>query len=182
LRKQLSHLTPSLRYLRDKREYIPLKEFFNEVEDYYSARFKSEAIKMKLIPRNARGFTLYLNRGKLLQIIDNLFLNSEYWLEEDIRRKRIKQGVISVELDKPFVRISDNGRGIDPEVEGTLFEPFITTKGPGQGRGLGLFVVKQLLDSEGCTITLMPERNQDGNGRLFKFAIDFTGGLSSANQ
>lgn len=177
LRKQLSHLTPSLRYLRDRREHIPLTRFFDEVEDYYCARFEKEAIKTVVVPTNAPDFTLHMNKGKLLQIIDNLFLNSEYWLEEDIRRGRIEQGEIQVELDRPFVRISDNGRGIDPDVEGLLFEPFVTTKEQGKGRGLGLFIVRQLLDSEGCTITLLPERRE---GRLFRFSIDFTGSLSSA--
>ena len=57
-----------------------------------------------------------MNKGKLVQIIDNLFLNSEYWLREEIRLKRIKTGTILVEISKPLVRISDNGPGIDPSL------------------------------------------------------------------
>ena len=104
-------------------------------------------------------------------------LNSEYWLREDMRLQSINKGIITIDIDKPRVRICDNGRGIDPSIELTLFEPFVTTKGTGKGRGLGLFVVQQFLDSEGCSIMLLPDRNE--KDRLYIFEIDFTGGLSS---
>jgi C4-dicarboxylate-specific signal transduction histidine kinase len=80
---------------------------------------------------------------------------------------------ISIRVDSPVVTVSDNGRGIDRSVEATLFEPFISFKKRGEGRGLGLYVVTQLLDSEGCTIELASERNV--NERLFKFRLDLGG-------
>jgi signal transduction histidine kinase len=116
---------------------------------------------------------LRINKGKLSQIMDNFVLNSQYWLAEDIKHDRIKQGQIRFEVEQPFLRISDNGRGIDPSVEAALFEPFVSAKGRGMGRGLGLFIVKQLLDSEGCQVGIVPLRNK--SGRLFKFQIDFRG-------
>ena len=81
--------------------------------------------------------------------------------------------MIVFEVSRPFLRIFDDGRGIDPTVEHALFEPFISTKAKGQGRGLGLFIVKQLLDSEGCSVGVLPERNK--HRRLYKFQIDFRG-------
>ena len=46
------------------------------------------------------------------------------------------------------IRIHDNGTGISPEVKEKMFNPFFTTKPPGEGTGLGLslshdIVVKQ---------------------------------------
>ena len=46
------------------------------------------------------------------------------------------------------IRIRDNGTGIPPEVKEKMFNPFFTTKPPGEGTGLGLslshdIVVKQ---------------------------------------
>jgi signal transduction histidine kinase len=116
-----------------------------------------------------------MNKGKLTQVIDNLVLNSEYWLKEDIAQRRLDAGTIVVEISRPFVRIYDDGSGVDPSVEHALFEPFVSAKAKGQGRGLGLFIVKQLLDSEGCSIGLIPERNR--RRRIFKFQIDFRGAL-----
>ncbi|GHO69770.1 hypothetical protein KSC_086620 [Ktedonobacter sp. SOSP1-52] len=180
LRKQLSHLQPSLRYVRENREHVALYEYFLELEDFYKVRFASFNIEMQIKNPKQEAFAIFINKGKLNQIIDNLFLNSEYWLREDLRLKRMARGVISVELSKPFVRISDNGRGIDISIEKSLFEPFVTTKGQGRGRGLGLFIVQQLLASENCGISLAASRNK--YDRLHVFEIDFTGGLSGNNK
>ncbi|MER5766108.1 ATP-binding protein [Streptomyces sp. NPDC002082] len=79
---------------------------------------------------------------------------------------------VHLRVNKPFLYISDSGPGIDPAVEELLFEPFITTKPSSEGRGLGLFVVKQLLAVDGVTIELTPERND--RGRRSTFRIDFT--------
>jgi signal transduction histidine kinase len=43
------------------------------------------------------------------------------------------------------VRIVDDGHGVPPEIQGKIFDPFFTTKGVGQGTGLGLDIVRRLL-------------------------------------
>jgi signal transduction histidine kinase len=161
--------------VREKKDRIALGKFLkdNIVSYFASVRFEKRHIGVDV--RIRRDFSVLMNMGKLTQIIDNLFLNSEYWLQEDLRRKHIKRGLITVEISRPFLRVHDNGRGIDPSVESGLFEPFVTRKPPGVGRGLGLFIVRQLLDSDGCTITALPNRNQYGH--LHAFEINFTGAL-----
>ena len=51
----------------------------------------------------------------------------------------------AAEGDKLVVRITDDGSGIPPDVLGRIFDPFFTTKGVGQGTGLGLDIVRRLL-------------------------------------
>ena len=70
----------------------------------------------------------------------------------------------------------DNGRGVEESIEESLFDPFTTTKRSAEGRGLGLFVVRQLLDSESCGILLLPDRN--AHGRRYVFELNFTGAVS----
>jgi signal transduction histidine kinase len=111
----------------------------------------------------------------LIQVFDNLLLNSEYWLKEDLKANRITHGEIVIELEKPYVTVADNGRGVDPVIESSVFEPFVSAKGKGKGRGLGLYIVQQLLEAESCNIILIPERNSWD--RLFKFQIDLSGVL-----
>jgi len=173
LRKQLTFLSPALRYVREKREIIKLYDFLNEFNTFYNNRLHKNNIKIQIMNSNSGDFQIKMNKGKLTQIIDNFVLNSEYWLKEDIRSNKIVNGTINFDLSKPFLRIWDNGRGIDHSVENTLFEPFVTAKSREQGRGLGLFIIKQLLDSEGCSVGLMPERNK--YKRYYKFQVDFRG-------
>ena len=169
LRKQMSFLSPSLRYVREQRHEVNIGEFIADLIIFYHDRFAKNKITMMSSYHDSNLFTIRMNKGKLTQIIDNLVLNSEYWLKEDVAQGRITSGAIILDVSRPFIRVFDDGIGIDPSIEHTLFEPFVSTKK--QGRGLGLFIVKQLLDSEGCNISVLPERNQ--HKRLFKLQIEF---------
>ena len=73
------------------------------------------------------------------------------------------------------MRVEDNGRGVEESVESSLFEPFVTMKRTGEGRGLGLFVCRQLLDSESCELVLLPDRNE--GGRRYAFELDLSGAV-----
>jgi signal transduction histidine kinase len=44
------------------------------------------------------------------------------------------------------VKITDSGKGIPPEIWQKIFEPFFTTKPAGEGSGLGLDIVKKIID------------------------------------
>lgn len=175
LRKQLAHLTPSLKYVRHKREPILMSDFLNETADYHRSRLGGANIDFDVAIGRSGDFTVFMNKGKLTQVFDNLCLNSEYWIREEMRLKRLERGVIAIKLAKPFMKLHDNGRGIDPSVEASLFQPFVTAKGRGKGRGLGLFIVRQLLDSDGCAISVLPTRN--AHDRLYVFQVDFSGAL-----
>ena len=72
----------------------------------------------------------------MTQVFDNLIINSEYWLGEAIRADLIKKGEITIVVDGPVVRVMDNGRGVEESIEESLFEPFVTTKRSGEGRGV----------------------------------------------
>ena len=173
LRKQMSYLSPELRYVREQRDDIDVMAFLGELADFHRSRLAGHHIHIAVECGTGGPLHIRMNRGKLTQIIDNFVLNSEYWLREDIAQGRLKDGRIILEVDRPFVRIADTGRGVDPNIEGALFEPFVSAKGRGRGRGLGLFIVKQLVDSEACSVGLLPQRNT--YKRLFKFQIDFRG-------
>ena len=179
LRKQLSHLAPSLRYVRDTKDEINIQKFLNELCDFYKGRFKGSGIKI-ILEEPFIGFTISINKGKLTQIIDNLILNSEYWLKEAVQRKEINDPVITFRAEYPFLSIFDNGFGIDRSIENSLFQPFVTTKPKNIGRGLGLFIVRELLDSSGCSIMVLPERNRFD--RKYIFQIDLTGVVNDGQK
>ncbi|WPB77661.1 sensor histidine kinase [Archangium violaceum] len=178
LRKQLAHLDPSLRYVRERREVIDINAFLEEIAAYHRERWREAPLAVEITKLSRKDFSIEINRGKLTQIFDNLFLNGEYWLREELRLGRLEQGVIKIEVQPPLVWFGDNGRGIDPAVESSLFDPFVTTRRG--GRGLGLFIVREFLESEGGSISLYPERNK--SGRYYAFELNFSGLIHGADE
>jgi len=63
---------------------------------------------------------------------------------------------VSAENDRDaiVVSITDNGSGIPEEIQSRIFDPFFTTKGVGKGTGLGLDVVRRLLQRQEGEISL----------------------------
>jgi signal transduction histidine kinase len=55
------------------------------------------------------------------------------------------------------VRVVDDGPGMSPEVKSRIFDPFFTTKPVGMGTGLGLDIVRRLLDRNDGSIDVVSE-------------------------
>lgn len=66
------------------------------------------------------------------------------------------------------IAVSDNGPGIPTALLDQIFEPFVTTKSPGKGTGLGLAVSARLIDAMGGTIRA---ENADGGGARFTILL-----------
>lgn len=104
-------------------------------------------------------------------ILENMIINSTYWLSKfNIKNPTFTINFVSSER---IIEIYDNGVGIDKRVSQTLFEPFITNKPLEEGRGMGLYIVKSLLEEFGASISLSSELNEDNN--FYKFIVKFQG-------
>lgn len=71
------------------------------------------------------------------------------------------RGVLTVALrqdgDNAMIEIGDTGSGIAPDVRERMFEPFFTTKPVGEGSGLGLSIVRDIVDRHGGSIAVKTE-------------------------
>ncbi|HEL9599223.1 TPA: ATP-binding protein [Streptococcus suis] len=111
-------------------------------------------------------------------IIENLLINSTYWLDYyEITNPSI---TFELDCDNKILYVYDNGKGINPSIENKIFEPFQTGKDDAsikrgtsisRGRGLGLYIVSNLLHELGASISLDSKRNTYGN--RYKFIIKF---------
>lgn len=68
--------------------------------------------------------------------------------------------------DEIQIEVIDDGDGILPELQSQVFDPFFTTKKRGQGTGLGLWVVAQLVRAQGAELELDSEPGRGTTVRI----------------
>ena len=87
---------------------------------------------------------------ELNQVFINLLFNARDAVTGS--KKSVKNILISVKSDedKAVIKISDSGDGFEPEILENAFDAFVTTKEPGKGTGLGLWICKKIItDAKG---------------------------------
>jgi C4-dicarboxylate-specific signal transduction histidine kinase len=109
------------------------------------------------------------DQDRLVQVLVNLLQNAH----DALRGTSGGRIVISAQIedDSVCITVEDNGSGIDPEVRGRLFEPFTTTKPPGEGTGLGLYTSYMLVRAMHGTLQLEP-RVGGGTRALLRLPLD----------
>jgi PAS domain S-box-containing protein len=119
-----------------------------------------------------------VDRSQLQQVLVNLTLNAAQAIDAENRPGRItiRASRVDGSADRdsgPIVRITvaDDGPGIPPEILDRLFVPFVSTKPPGAGTGLGLSVSFGIIAAHGGTIR--HEANADG-GATFVIELPVT--------
>jgi len=110
----------------------------------------------------------------IVQILENLLTNSIYWLGTERMIDPTFQPTLTVTIDieASEMRVRDNGPGIPPIKADEVFLPFVTSKPPGEGKGLGLYVARELAQYHGCSLSLSDKKNS--RGTLSTFVFDFS--------
>lgn len=169
IRSQLKHLDSSFKYNKEKKEEISLGELLSSDEKkFYQEKLDNLGIAFQVDIEE--DFTVIVNKGKLIQIFDNLINNSLYWLRKYGELENITKLSIKATIKSPYIYFEDNGWGVEKGVEDSIFEPFVTRKPLGEGRGLGLYIIKNLLNGDNCEIVLSGERNS--YGQRYKFVLN----------
>lgn len=108
---------------------------------------------------------------RLLQILVNLLQNASDASDEPVEVTVTKQGEHAV------LAVRDHGPGLPEEVRRRLFTPFVTTKPPGKGTGLGLYTCARLAQQLRARLTV--ENDPDG-GVLARLVLPRTEEAASA--
>ncbi|NGM23982.1 hypothetical protein G3576_28505 [Roseomonas stagni] len=116
-------------------------------------------------------------RGMVIQILENLFANAIYWLKAQDRYQVGFHPQIWVELNisEKTLTVEDNGPGIAPERRELIFQPFITSKPASIGRGLGLYISRELAEYHEWQLYLDSAVGRHRKGRLSVFVLDMGG-------
>lgn len=128
---------------------IRFEDLLGKVEKIYKRTLNREHIEYSVI-KTGSPIVAKCTDAVILQLLINLFDNAVYWLgTPDIVEKKI---TITLDGEKQQVIFSDNGPGIRDDDKPFIFEAFYS--GKEDGRGLGLYIARQLLQRMGYSISL----------------------------
>ncbi|MBU0986876.1 MAG: response regulator, partial [Proteobacteria bacterium] len=138
---------------------VNLAELADEAIQLVSREAINREIKIALQPAQTLPY-IRSDPYRLRQVLINLLTNAIHATGSG--------GQITVTLEglgkDVMMKVSDTGQGIPKENLEKIFEPFFSTKDPGQGTGLGLFVSKGIIEKLGGTITV---ESKLGQGSVF---------------
>ncbi len=138
-----------------KPQSIELTSWVNAfLQDYHSgADIKTHLLNKKIITHcPPKAIETKFDASQLQQIIHNLLENALRYCEFATEAPAIILEVgINVVRETPFLKITDNGKGIDQTKQKYAFEPFFTTES--RGTGLGLFICKELCEANHAYIS-----------------------------
>jgi PAS domain S-box-containing protein len=147
--KVMNQLLAFARRRTPERRAIDLAEIVDESLEMFEERIVqsritvAKTIEPSLPPVRA-------DRDQLIQVLVNLVTNSLHAMPEGGRL-----GLrLAREGSQLCLCLSDTGHGMPEEIRSKVFEPFFTTKDFGKGTGLGLTVVKGIIDEHGGTIAI----------------------------
>lgn len=123
------------------------------------------------------------NPTQVHQILMNLCTNAAHAMENDGGILEIKLTETTIDRtannslpglgigDYIELIVSDTGTGIASDIIDTIFDPYFTTKKPGEGTGMGLAMVEGIVDSYGGSISVV---SSPGDGTTFTIFLPIT--------
>jgi signal transduction histidine kinase len=137
---------------------VQMKPSLEEVYRFTEYRIKENDITYTCNVEN--DVSVYIDPHDLHQVIANLMINAVQSMKNG--------GKLSVHAYRNhanvILEVSDTGEGIEEKELNKIFDPFYSTKHPGEGTGLGLWLTYEIVDNYGGEITVHSEK---GKGSTF---------------
>jgi signal transduction histidine kinase len=115
-------------------------------------KLKQSRIELTFVKSEEQQPLVDVNKGQIQQAILNLLINATQALPEGGRIDVSTTVEGEDRQEQAVIRIRDNGSGIDPDIQNSIFDSFLT--GRPDGTGLGLSIVKRILKSHGGSISV----------------------------
>lgn len=153
---------------KSRTKNINVRDIIDKVYNIYQQAFREKEIEC-IINQTHEPLVVKTTDAVLLQVLINLFDNALYWLQTiNYKARKIE---IDIDGNEQRLVFSDNGPGINETDKNYIFEAFYSGKGQ-EGRGLGLYIAKQLLDRYDYTINLA-EFSKDMHLEGANFVLEF---------
>lgn len=161
-----------LDFARDRqfsKEPLPLEQLIQQTLRFIRGEVPTKVAISVDIPAD---IVVFADKQRLQQAFLNLIknamevFNGEGTILISARRRKSREGDedgriffsgCRVEGDSVDITVMDNGPGIASDILPRIFDPFFTTKDVGQGLGLGLFIVYEIVDEHNGCISVSSE-------------------------
>jgi signal transduction histidine kinase len=149
IQQQIQDLQLLFKSTKQRRKDIRVKEILEKVLRLFATALDRDRIKIE-IDETRTPLIAKTTDAVLLQVFLNLFDNAIYWLKPVTVERKI---LIALNGDDSELIFSDNGPGVKGDDAPYIFEPFYSGRGD-EGRGLGLYIARQLLERHEYSIEL----------------------------
>jgi signal transduction histidine kinase len=168
---QLKDIQLLFKSTKQRRKPVRVREVLDKILRLFATTLSRQGIECNIVEQGAP-LVVKTTDAVLLQLFLNLFDNAVYWLAAKQGGKRRIE--VLLDGDEGVLVFSDNGPGVTPEDAPFIFEPFYSGKGE-EGRGLGLYIARQLLERHEYSIDLADlKRHKRLSGA--NFVVSFVGG------
>jgi signal transduction histidine kinase len=162
--RNITHqLLGTVRKRHDLLAEVNLTELVNDTIGLFHKEIEEREIEVVLSGAESLQ-PIWTDPDQLRQVLINLLSNAIHAVPE--------QGRIGIRVEAApsgaAISVSDSGAGIPKERLEKIFEPFFSTKPPGEGTGLGLFVTREIVDKLGGSISV---ESRVGHGSQFTVQI-----------
>ncbi|RJO66216.1 MAG: response regulator [Myxococcales bacterium] len=161
------HLVELGRPIQDRCDLYDLRELVSDTLELLKLTGKTKYINVRLsLPKEL--VLVEVNRTHIEQVLINLVGNAADAVMEVSHERRNVEVTVKIENGQACCEIKDKGPGIPAEKMEKIFEPYFTTKPSGRGTGLGLPVVRQIIESYKGNLGV---ESQAGAGARFRFRL-----------
>jgi len=152
--RDIIELTNNAR-VKPKPEIIDFKRIVEQTFDTLKHSMNNDLPKLKLQIKQEKDFYSDINRVKI--IFNNIITNSIQYSNPENTKVNINVDVINGHAK---ISIQDNGRGIEKKYLDDVFRMFYRATDQNAGSGLGLYIVKEIIDILKGNISLESEINK----------------------
>ncbi len=155
IESQLKNIQLLFKSSKQRRRDVRVTETLEKVHRLFQTTLTKEKIDYQVVSTGSP-LVAKTTDAVLLQLFLNLFDNAVYWLETKTGPRHL---LVTIDGDEQVLIFSDDGPGISEQDAPYIFEPFYSGRGD-EGRGLGLYIAKQLLERHEYTIELADLKSQ----------------------
>lgn len=180
MNESLQYMSKTIDDFRDFYKNSEKLELFSFLQACQSALSLSEAmlryakIEFKII-QNGDDIKVFGSRNQLIQVVMNLIKNSHDAIVDRGRNEGCIKLTILNDNEKVILLFEDDGGGIREDVIDKIFDPYFTTKDSTKGTGIGLAMVKDILE-QAFGATIMVSNSSDG--AVFRITMPYKSRLT----